>query len=111
MGETVEDKVRDASRDELVDELRDRVRRLEQDLDTRTEELREHRQIIAGLIRRAPELEPPRDERHVPETAAATTEGTDTPTGQVDREKPSSTAPPGRVVSRASWWRRFFGFE
>ena len=42
-GETVEDKVRDASRDELVDELRDRVRRLEQDLDTRTEELREHR--------------------------------------------------------------------
>ena len=98
MGETVEDKVRDASRDELVDELRDRVRRLEQDLDTRTEELREHRQIIAGLIRRAPELEPPRDERHVPETAAATTEGTDTPP---DRSGPETG------VQRRSWWRRF----
>ncbi len=89
MGETVEDKVRDASRDELVDELRDRVRRLEQDLDTRTEELREHRRIIAALTSRIPEIEAPqepRDERHVPETAS---EG----------------------EPRRSWWRRFFGFE
>jgi seryl-tRNA synthetase len=89
MGETVEDKVRDASRDELVDELRDRVRRLEQDLDTRTEELREHRRIIAALTSRLPEIEAPqepRDERHVPETAS---EG----------------------EPRRSWWRRFFGFE
>ncbi len=106
MGETVEDKVRDASRDELVDELRDRVRRLEQDLDTRTEELREHRQIIAGLIQRVPELEPGslRDERHVPETAAATSEGTDTPTDRGGRETASSR--PER-----SWWHRLFGLE
>jgi hypothetical protein len=91
MGETVEDKVRDASRDELVDELRDRVRRLEQYLDTRTEELREHRRIIAALTSRIPEIEAPqepRDERHVPETPA------------VDTGEP-----------RRSWWRRFFGFE
>jgi hypothetical protein len=72
---------------------------------------RENRRIIAGLIQRVPELEPLRDEPHGPETDAETYEGVDAPTGQVDREKPSSTAPPGRVVSRASWWRRFFGFE
>ncbi len=93
-------------RDELLEELRDRVRYLE-------EANRENRRIIAGLIQRVPELEPgtPSPEPHGPETVAETYEGVDAPTGQVDREKPSSTAPPGRVVSRASWWRRFFGLE
>jgi len=37
--------------------------------------------------------------REAPETS----EGTDTPTGQVDRET--------GVQRRSSWWRRFFGFE
>jgi hypothetical protein len=87
-------------RDELVEELRDRVRALE-------EANRENRRIIAGLIQRVPELETaPRDEPHGPETDAETSEGVDAPTGQVDREKPSSTG-----VSRASWLRRFFGFD
>ncbi len=98
MGETVEDKVRDASRDELVDELRDRVRRLEQDLDTRTEELREHRRIIAALTQRIPQLEAPRDERDARETVSEDDGGTETPAG--DTGEP-----------RRSWWRRFFGFE
>jgi predicted phage gp36 major capsid-like protein len=97
MGETVEDKVRDASRDELVDELRDRVRRLEQDLDTRTEELREHRRIIAALTSRIPQLEAPQEPRDARETPSEDG-GTETPAG--DTGEP-----------RRSWWRRFFGFE
>ncbi len=44
-----------------------------------------------------------RDEPHGPETVSETSEGTDTPTGQVDRET--------GVQRRSSWWRRFFGFE
>ncbi len=96
MGETVEDKVRDASRDELVDELRDRVRRLEQDLDTRAEELREHRRIIAVLTSRIPQLEAPRDERDSPVT---TTEGYERGTAPEDAQEP---------VERRSWLYRFF---
>jgi hypothetical protein len=99
MGETVEDKVRDASRDELVDELRDRVRRLEQDLDTRTEELREHRRIIAALTSRLPQLEAPPEPRDARETPTEDDGGTGTPAGDTGE-------PRGR-----SWWRRFFGFE
>jgi predicted RNase H-like nuclease (RuvC/YqgF family) len=83
------------ARDELVEELRDRVRALE-------EANRENRRIIAGLIQRVPELEPPRDEPHGPETDAETSEDVAAPTDQVDRET---------GVQRRSWWRRFFGFE
>jgi hypothetical protein len=86
-----------AYRDELVEELRDRVQALE-------EANRENRRIIAGLIQRVPELEPPRDGPHGPETDAETSEGVDAPTGQVDRET-------GVQPRRASRWRRFFGFE
>ncbi len=41
--------------------------------------------------------------REAPETVSETSEGTDTPTGQGDRET--------GVQRRSSWWRRFFGFE
>ncbi len=74
-----------AYRDELVEELRDRVGALE-------EANRENRRIIAGLIQRVPELEPPRDERDARETVAE------------DRD-------PGVQRRERSWWRRFFGFE
>jgi hypothetical protein len=85
-----------AAKDELVEELRDRVRALE-------EANRENRRIIAGLIQRVPELAPPRDEPHGPETVAEEPEGTDASTDQVDRET--------GVQRRSSWWRRFFGFD
>jgi len=79
-------------RDELVEELRDRVRALE-------EANRENRRIIAALTSRIPQLEPPRDEPHTPET---TTEG-----------EPGAEASVGDTGEprRSSWWRRFFGFE
>ena len=85
---------------ELVEELRDRVRALE-------ETNRENRRIIAGLIQRVPELESPRDEPHGgPEAVTEEPGGTSAPP---ERETASSQgAAPER---RASWWRRFFGFE
>jgi hypothetical protein len=76
---------------------------LKAQLEAEREANRENRRIIAGLIQRVPELEPPRDEPHGPETVAEEPEGTDTQTGQVDRETASSRP--------RSWWRRFFGFE
>jgi hypothetical protein len=81
-----------AYRDELVEELRDRVRALE-------EANRENRRIIAGLIQRVPELEPPRDERDARETVSEDDGGTETPAGDTGEPR------------RSSWWRRFFGFN
>jgi hypothetical protein len=92
---TVEGPSRDQS--ELVEVLKAQ-------LEAEREANRENRRIIAGLIQRVPELEPPRDEPRGPETDAEAGEGVDAPTGQVDRET-------GVQRRRASWWRRFFGFE
>ena len=112
---TVQDEARDstgrgpdterliADRDELVEELQDQVAFLRRELEARTEEARRKDHIIMSLTQRVPELEPPRDEPHGPETDAETYEGVDAPTGQVDRET--------GVQRRSSWWRRFFGFE
>src|SRR5215208_550386 len=46
----------------LVESLRDQVTYLKEQLDIRTEELREHRRLLAGLIERVPELEAPTGE-------------------------------------------------
>jgi hypothetical protein len=77
---------------------------LKAQLEAEREANRENRRIIAGLIQRVPELEPPREEPHGPETVSETSEGVDAPTGQVDRET-------GVQRRERSWWRRFFGFE
>ena len=45
----------------LVEALRDQVTYLKEQLGIRTEELREHRRLLAGLIERVPELEAPRE--------------------------------------------------
>jgi hypothetical protein len=77
---------------ELVAELRDRVRYLEGQLDIRTEELREHRRIIAALTQRIPELEAPQELSGGPET----------PSG------PPATGGAQEGTERP-WWRRVFG--
>lgn len=56
-----------------------------------------------------PHQEPPRDEPRGPETVFGTSEGTDIPTGQGDRETDVQRHP--EQQRRSSWWRRFFGFE
>ncbi len=96
---------RSAEHDQLVESLLDQVKYMREQLAAEREANRENRRIIAGLIQRVPELETaPRDEPHGPETPVETSEGVDAPTGQVDRET-------GVQRRRASWWRRFFGFE
>jgi hypothetical protein len=78
---------------------------LKAQLEAEREANRENRRIIAGLIQRVPELEPGtlRDEPHGTETVSESEAGTSAPP---ERETPSS-----HPERRASWWRRFFGFE
>ena len=85
----------DANR-ELIDELRDRVGFLERQLDTEQAASAELRRIVAGLVQRVPELEPPREPRESPETTAP--EG---PEGVVVVE-----VPPPQEEKSISWWRR-----
>jgi hypothetical protein len=72
---------------------------LRQELDRRSQELSEMRQIVAGLGRRVPELEAPRDPqpdgRGSPESTTEDVPGTS--------ERPDDTSEP-----RRSWWRRTF---
>ncbi|PLS86805.1 MAG: hypothetical protein CYG60_05295 [Actinobacteria bacterium] len=91
---------------DLVEELRDRVRYLERQLDVRTEELREHRRLLAGLIERVPELEaarqaPPDAPGSAPGGAKGPGEGQGPPEAPTGSEAASS--PP------RSWWQRIFG--
>jgi hypothetical protein len=44
----------------LVEVLQDQIAYLREQLETRTEELRDHRRLLADLIERMPELEAPR---------------------------------------------------
>jgi hypothetical protein len=85
-------------RDELIATLKEQ-------LEAERNAHAETRRITYTLAQRVPELEAGslRDETHGPETVAEEPEGTDVPTGQVDRETASSRP--------RSWWRRFFGFE
>ncbi len=107
--DTAQDAAYDVSHDAaedavvLVEEMRDRIASLERMLDeereARTEERRRHDTLMATFMQRLPELEPPREEPHGPEPVAEEPTGTDTSTGQVDRE----TGVQGR-----SWLYRFF---
>ena len=85
----------DANR-ELIDELRDRVGFLERQLDTEQAASAELRRIVAGLVQRVPELEPPREPRESPETTAP--EGTP--------EGVEEVPPPKEEKKSISWWRR-----
>ncbi len=91
---------RDRGRDELVEELRDRVRYLEGQLDTRTEELREHRRLLAGLIERVPELEAPRERQEGPETVGEEPEKAEPRSAAVGSQEGPQPRP---------WWRMVFG--
>jgi excisionase family DNA binding protein len=103
--DTTYDAAEDASRDALmlVEEMKDRIASLERMLDeereARTEERRRHDTLMATLMQRIPELEPPRDERDVPKPASEPRSGTESPADDTSEPR------------RPSWWRRFFGFE
>ena len=90
----------------LVESLRDQVGYLRSQLDIRTEELREHRRIIAALTQRIPEIEAPTEptgpaEGHS-DPAQASAEGQVVPTHPTPHsDEPRSSEKP--------WWRRVFG--
>jgi len=83
----------------LVEALRDQVTYLREQLDIRTEELREHRRLLAGLIERVPELEAPREASGAPETVEE----------EPESAEPRSAAGGAQEAVRRSWWRRVFG--
>jgi hypothetical protein len=81
---------------ELVEELRRQNEYLRGQLDIRTEELREHRRLLAGLIERVPELEAPDRARGGHESVPEDFGG-----GAVPEEREKGSERP--------WWRRVFG--
>jgi hypothetical protein len=100
----------------LLDELHDRVRFLEAELAIRNEQLRrleearveESRRsdhIIAGLMQRVPVAE-------LESTGETPREAPERPQNASEGEGGTTTGPAERADEpRASWWRRFFGFE
>src|SRR5919107_1261373 len=80
----------------LVESLRDQVGYLRSQLDIRTEELREHRRIIAALTQRIPEIEAPSEPRESPETVE----------GEPQRTEPRPERVEAQEGAQRPWWRR-----
>ena len=95
---------------EMVEELRDRVRSLErmlaQEREARTEERRRHDTLMAQLMQRIPEIEPPRDEHTASQEPPG---GPESVFEGPERAEPSSDAGGAQEGAERSWWRRVFG--
>jgi hypothetical protein len=93
-------------REALVEVLSEQVAYLKEQLDVRTEELKEHRRIIAALTQRIPEIEPPAQDTPS-EPPGSPEPGVEVPMGPTppaeSREAAQEPAEP------RSWWRRMFG--
>lgn len=90
---------------ELVEELHRQNEYLREQLDIRTEELREHRRLLAGLMERMPELEAPREQ-----PASSLEEASEPVQEEPEGSEPRSDAPgPQEAVQPRSWWRRMVG--
>ncbi len=113
--ETLQDEVRDApgpeadrlleAKDETIEELRARVRRLEQDLDSRNEELRRRDHLLAAALERIPAIEAPQEPRESPESTSEASDTAEQPPSATEG-RPEPTARPQE--EQLSWWRRFF---
>jgi hypothetical protein len=90
---------------DLVEELRRQNEYLRGQLDIRTEELREHRRLLAGLIERVPELEVPRDQGGAAEQPEAPETVEEGPKAAESR----SAAGGAQEGAQRPWWRRVFG--
>jgi hypothetical protein len=97
-------------REALVEVLSEQVAYLKEQLNVRTEELREHRRIIAALTQRIPELEPPSEQEAPkeppggPQSAGAGSNREETPPRGFASDGAQEDAREPR-----SWWRRMFG--
>jgi hypothetical protein len=94
------------AKEEALRDLRDQLEYMRRESERKDAIIMQMAQANASLTQRLPELAPPREEPHDPETVAETTTGTETPSGQADRESEA-----GVQRRERSWWRRFFGFE
>ncbi len=95
----------------MIEELRDRVRYLERVLEeereARTDERRRHDTLMAQLMQRIPELEPPGEPRESPGSPGPSGTPTDASEGlQTATERPF-TEEEGEVPR--PWWRRLVG--
>jgi hypothetical protein len=92
----------------LIEELRDRVRFLERVLEeereARTEEQRRHDTLMAQLMQRIPELEPPREQASPQEPPGA---AETTPEGPQRAEHPATGG--AQEGAQRPWWMRVFG--
>ena len=80
-----------------LDSLGEQLTYIRDQLDQEREANRENRRIIAGLVQRVPELEPPRN-------------GRETATAGPDREEHlPATAGAQEAAEPRSWWRRWLG--
>ncbi len=94
----------------LVEVLTEQVAYLKAQLDTRTEELREHRRLLAGLIERVPELEAPtRDQGRSSGRSEAPETVEEAPEGAEPRSDSPGPQEAAETPERRSWWRRVFG--
>ena len=91
----------------LVEALTEQVSYLKAQLDIRTEELREHRRLLAGLIERVPELEAPAETLARPQ--ANEDPAQDAANGTGGHVPPAGDAGAENGSARVSWWRRVFG--
>ncbi len=87
---------------ELVEELRDRIAYLERQVEEEREARRRADTLMARLMDRVPEIEPPGspDPPGARESAMASETRADTPT---------ASASPQKGVQRRSWWQRLLG--
>jgi hypothetical protein len=99
---------------ELLAELRDRVsyleRLLEEEREARTDERRRHDTLMAQLMQRIPELEPPQEPRESPSEATEQPERAESRPAGREAQEPSQEAlgGPGSGTARGSWWSRIF---
>ncbi len=91
----------------LVEVLTEQVLYLKAQLDIRTEELRRKDHIIAGLVERVPELDPPAPSSEPSQPSEEAAQGSTNGAGGPRPQAGGAEAPaaPGRV----SWWRRILG--
>ena len=89
--------------DRLYQEMQERIRYLESQVEEEREARRRADTLLARLMDRLPELEPPQDAstepRESPERAAEETQ----------RTQPRPGTPDPQAGAARSWWRRVFG--
>jgi hypothetical protein len=92
-------------REALIESLQDQVAYLRSQLEIRTDELREHRRIIAALTQRIPEIEAPREQEAPQEPPGGP------PSAGVGSNREEAPAGDGAQegAGQVSWWRRVFG--